>query len=163
MPEGSDIPYRDILDRIKYEDEHQDHTKDSLTPDQKTEIALFHSIKQDPYYRHYIYNSTRVLTEDHDDTNLTFPDGPYPTMLNDHVKFDRINIYDFRRDLPQKERLSKLDKKGCAWGFGKRKTSKAVVRLKPGNGTIKINGKSMLDYFHLPSQRFRILLPLSMT
>jgi len=33
MPESTDIPYRDILDRIKYEDEHQDHTKDSLTAD----------------------------------------------------------------------------------------------------------------------------------
>ena len=53
--------------------------------------------------------------------------------------------------MPQKEREPKLDKKGCAWGFGKRKTSRAIVRVKPGKGTITINGKPMLEYFHLPS------------
>lgn len=56
-----------------------------------------------------------------------------------------------------------MDGSGAAWGFGKRKTSKAVVRVKPGKGTININGKSMLDYFMLADQRYKILLPLSMT
>jgi hypothetical protein len=101
--------------------------------------------------------------EDLDDQNLAFPHGPYPQMLQDHVKFDRINLYDLRRALPTKDRETKLDKNGCAWGFGKRKTSRAFVRIKPGKGTININGMSMLDYFHLPSQRYRILLPLSLT
>ena len=91
------------------------------------------------------------------------PEKPLTDMLNDYVKFDRINLYDFRRALPTKEREAKLDKFGCAWGFGKRKTSRAVVRIKPGRGTININGVNMLDYFHLPSQRYRILLPLSLT
>lgn len=43
MPEGGDTPYRDILDRIKYEDSRTDYS--ILTPDQRTEISLFHSFK----------------------------------------------------------------------------------------------------------------------
>lgn len=62
-----------------------------------------------------------------------------------------------------KERESKLDKNGASWGFGKRKSSKAVVRIKPGKGTIKINGMSMIDYFLMPSQRYRMLMPLIVT
>ena len=85
------------------------------------------------------------------------------TNIYDHVKFDHINLYDFRRALPQKERLPKLDKNGCAWGYGKRKTAKAVARVKPGKGTININGMNILDYFHQPSQRYRMLLPLTIT
>lgn len=79
------------------------------------------------------------MEDDMDDSLVTFPHGPYPEMLNDFAKFDRINLYDFRRALPQKERSAKLDKNGCAWGYGKRKTSIAVVRVKPGRGTITIN------------------------
>lgn len=98
-----------------------------------------------------------------DDTFSSFPDPQQNHMLYDVPKFDRINIYDFRRALPQKERESKLDSKGCAWGFGKRKRSQAIVRVKPGKGTININGMSMLEYFHMASQRYRILLPLTLT
>ena len=66
-------------------------------------------------------------------------------------KFDRINLYDFRRALPMKDREAKLDSTGAAWGSGKRKTSRAVARVKPGKGTININGMPMLEYFVLPS------------
>lgn len=45
MPEGVDTPYRDILDRIKYEDERTDYSQKALTADQRTEMALFHSFK----------------------------------------------------------------------------------------------------------------------
>jgi hypothetical protein len=45
MPEGVDTPYRDILDRIKYEDERTDYSAKTLTADQRTEMALFHSFK----------------------------------------------------------------------------------------------------------------------
>jgi len=57
LPEGADTPYRDILDRVKYEDSRTDYS--ILTPDQRTEISLFHSFKQDPFYKHYLYNHLR--------------------------------------------------------------------------------------------------------
>ena len=161
--EGQDTPYRDILDRIKYEDSRTDHSYQALTPEEKTEIALFHSFKQDPFFKHFLYNHLRQFAEDADEGVLNFPEGPFTKNVTDHAKFDRINLYDFRRALPQKEREAKLDGSGAAWGFGKRKTSRAVVRVKPGKGVININGMSMLDYFQLPSQRYRILLPLMIT
>ena len=94
---------------------------------------------------------------------MNFPTGPNMEMLNDFVKFDRINLFDFRRALPQKDREAKLDKNGCAWGHGKRKSANANVRVKAGKGVININGVNILDYFHLPSQRHKILLPLTLT
>jgi hypothetical protein len=65
------------------------------------------------------------------------------------VKFDRINLYDFRRAIPQKEKVSVLDRNGYAWGFGKRKTSRVVARVKPGNGSVHVNGKPLHLYFHI--------------
>lgn len=116
------------------------------------EIALFHSMKQDPFFKHYLYNHMRQFAEHSDDTMLNFASGGgFDDKVYDHVKFDRINVYDFRRQLPQQEREPIIDSKGHAWGYGKRKASKSVVRLKPGNGKITINGMPMLSYFHYPS------------
>ena len=86
-----------------------------------------------------------------DEGVLNFPEGPYTKDVGDVPKFDRINLYDFRRALPQKDREAKLDANGASWGFGKRKTSHSVARVKPGKGVININGKNMLDYFTLAS------------
>jgi small subunit ribosomal protein S9 len=161
LPDFEDIPYRDILDRIKYADERTDYS--TLTGEQRSEIALFHSFKQDPFFKHFLKNHLRQFAEDIDEGVLNFPDGPYTKSISDTAKFERINLYDFRRALPQKEREAKLDSTGAAWGFGKRKTSRAVVRVKPGKGAITVNGMPMLDYFSVPSQRYIILLPLMIT
>lgn len=161
MPEDIDTPYRDILERIRYEDSRTDNS--TMTKDEQKEVALFHSLKQDPYFKHFLHNHLRQFAEDIDEGILNFPEGPFTKQVTDIPKFDRINLYDFRRALPQKEREASLDGSGAAWGFGKRKTSRAVVRVKPGKGTIHINGMPMLDYFTMPSQRYRILLPLMIT
>jgi hypothetical protein len=59
LPEDMDTPMRDILDRIKHEDERTDYSRGSLSQEQKTEIALFHSFKQDPFFKHFLYNHMR--------------------------------------------------------------------------------------------------------
>ncbi len=41
----------------------------------------------------------------------------------------------------------KLDRNGVAIGTGRRKTSVARVRLKPGNGATSINGRRLEEYF----------------
>ena len=41
---------------------------------------------------------------------------------------------------------SQIKNKAVYWGTGRRKTSVARVRLIPGNGQIKINGRSGDDY-----------------
>lgn len=100
-----------------------------------------------------------------EDTRLatTFPHGPHDVDPDDFIKFDRINLFDLRRTLPRKDRQPKLDKDGKSWGSGKRKTSTAVANVQAGNGKITVNGKPLTQYFFMPSQRHRILLPLTIT
>jgi small subunit ribosomal protein S9 len=45
-------------------------------------------------------------------------------------------------------------------GTGRRKTAVASVRLRPGKGTVTVNGKKFEEYFTLPLQRQAVLAPL---
>lgn len=49
------------------------------------------------------------------------------------------------------------------YGTGKRKTSIARVYLRPGNGQIIVNKKSLEDYFGDESNRYLVLQPLELT
>jgi small subunit ribosomal protein S9 len=46
-------------------------------------------------------------------------------------------------------------------GTGRRKTAVASVRLRPGKGTVLVNGKKFEEYFTLPLQRQAVLSPLT--
>jgi small subunit ribosomal protein S9 len=46
------------------------------------------------------------------------------------------------------------------WGTGRRKNAVARVRVAPGTGVIKVNGRGFEQYFPMPTQRQRILEPL---
>ncbi len=48
-------------------------------------------------------------------------------------------------------------------GTGRRKTSVARVRLRPGTGNVTINGRGLEDYFHNLKQRNAVLAPLEQT
>jgi small subunit ribosomal protein S9 len=45
-------------------------------------------------------------------------------------------------------------------GTGRRKTAVASVRLRPGKGTVLVNGKKFEEYFTLALQRQAVLSPL---
>ena len=49
------------------------------------------------------------------------------------------------------------------WGTGRRKTSVARVRLKPGSGKFQVNGKEMKAYFTIERQQVLALSPLAAT
>ncbi len=49
------------------------------------------------------------------------------------------------------------------YGTGKRKTAVARVFLRPGNGQIRINRKSLEDYFGDGTHRYLVLQPLKLT
>ena len=49
------------------------------------------------------------------------------------------------------------------YGTGKRKTSVARVFLRPGNGQIRINRKSLEDYFGDGTHRYLVRQPLELT
>ncbi|MEM1225084.1 MAG: 30S ribosomal protein S9 [Planctomycetota bacterium] len=46
---------------------------------------------------------------------------------------------------------------GDALGTGRRKSSVARVRVRPGDGTIKVNGKSLEDFFVNDQHRYSII------
>lgn len=57
----------------------------------------------------------------------------------------------------------KIDAQGRAYATGKRKNAIARVWLKPGKGTITINGRDQETYFARPVLRMMIAQPLSVS
>jgi len=49
------------------------------------------------------------------------------------------------------------------YGTGRRKTATARVFLKPGSGEMRVNGRSLDDYFHNPTLRMIVKQPLLIT
>lgn len=39
----------------------------------------------------------------------------------------------------------------------------AVARVRPGNGKIRVNGKPLLQYFHMATQRWRMIKPIAVS
>lgn len=48
-------------------------------------------------------------------------------------------------------------------GTGRRKTSVARVRVRPGSGNVVVNGRTLEEYFHNLKQRNALLAPLEQT
>jgi small subunit ribosomal protein S9 len=60
--------------------------------------------------------------------------------------------------------MSKVDQKtGEALGTGRRKSSVAQVRIKPGTGALLINGRSLEDYFPVVKDQRSVLDVLTAT
>ena len=56
--------------------------------------------------------------------------------------------------------VQKLDKQGRAYATGKRKDAVARVWIKPGNGTVVVNGRTIESYFARPVLRMILRQPL---
>lgn len=54
-------------------------------------------------------------------------------------------------------------KGGFIWGTGRRKTSVARVRIKPGKGELKINKRDLNHYFTRPQDVNNVIAPLKAT
>ncbi len=61
---------------------------------------------------------------------------------------------------PEHKAAAKLDKGGYYWGLGRRKSSVARVRIKPGEGKLLVNKKQLNDYFAREQDRQSVLAPL---
>jgi small subunit ribosomal protein S9 len=59
--------------------------------------------------------------------------------------------------------VQKIDAQGRAYATGKRKNAIARVWIKPGKGTITINGRDQEVYFARPVLRMMIAQPLEVT
>jgi len=62
---------------------------------------------------------------------------------------------------PQTQAKKGPDKGGFFWGVGRRKSSVARVRLKPGEGKLIVNDKELANYFKLESYRRMVQAPLA--
>ncbi len=58
------------------------------------------------------------------------------------------------------ERRTKPDMGGFIWGTGRRKSSVARVRIKPGSGKLLVNKKTVDDYFPRLQDRNAVVAPL---
>ena len=66
-----------------------------------------------------------------------------------------------KRAKPSPEPAKKWpDKGGFYWGTGRRKSSVARVRIKPGDGKLLINKRELSDYFTREQDRKLVLAPL---
>jgi small subunit ribosomal protein S9 len=61
---------------------------------------------------------------------------------------------------PARKPAKEPDKGGYYWGTGRRKSSVARVRIKPGNGKMLINKKQLSDYFTREQDKKAVLAPL---
>jgi len=57
-------------------------------------------------------------------------------------------------------KAAKVDKGGYHWGTGRRKTSVARVRIRPGDGKVIVNKKQLSDYFARGQDQEAVLSPL---
>jgi len=65
---------------------------------------------------------------------------------------------------PAEQPVSKgPDKGGFYWGTGRRKTSVARVRIKPGDGKLVINKRQLTEYFKTDQDRSAVIGPLVAT
>ncbi|KAM9994226.1 hypothetical protein ACTFIZ_005538 [Dictyostelium cf. discoideum] len=74
---------------------------------------------------------------------------------------DNTRFSPFRPVRPKIQKTSIID--GASSGYSKRKRSRAVVTIQPGNGSILINGRTLLDYFPSISYRDNVIQPLVIT
>ncbi len=66
-----------------------------------------------------------------------------------------------KKPQPSTEPAKKVpDKGGFYWGTGRRKSSVARVRIKPGSGKLLINKKALEEYFRREQDRNAVLAPL---
>ena len=62
--------------------------------------------------------------------------------------------------LPETGKKKGPDKGGFWWGTGRRKSSVARVRIKPGSGKLQVNKKDLDAYFRREQDRRAVLAPL---
>lgn len=61
---------------------------------------------------------------------------------------------------PARKPVKKPDKGSFYWGTGRRKSSVARVRIKPGEGKLLINKRELSDYFAREQDKKAVLAPL---
>ncbi len=78
---------------------------------------------------------------------------------NSGVKVDIGSAAPVAKEAPKPAKKGP-DKGGFYWGTGRRKSSVARVRIRPGDGKLLINKRELKDYFSLEPDRQAVRAPL---
>ena len=62
---------KEIFEEVKFNDEMRDHSIETLTPEEHKEIALYHSYKQDPFFKHHLRTWLARQAEDVNNAAIT--------------------------------------------------------------------------------------------
>ena len=57
----------EIMKRVEEENAARDNSYAALNEEEKSELSLFHSLKQDPYYKHHIKHWMRHRADELND------------------------------------------------------------------------------------------------
>ncbi|MCF7975812.1 MAG: 30S ribosomal protein S9 [Phycisphaerae bacterium] len=80
------------------------------------------------------------------------------------VQGESLNIETIQPEVPKAApavaRKTVADRGGFWWGTGRRKSSVARVRIKPGSGKLMVNRKELTDYFRRVQDQNNVLAPL---
>ena len=131
----------------------------SLNEEEKMEIEVFKTMKRDPYFKHYIENCLWENSEQWNEVVSNYLQLFTGTKYQETIPYQDINFPAQATEGADVWRW-RFTPNGLAYGAAKWKSCKAVCFLKPGDGKITINGKSMINYFLDPWQRWRIMRPL---
>ena len=55
---------REIIQEVEFNDQKRDNSLDGLTSEERMEISLFHSLKQDPFYKHHLRTHLAKIAEE---------------------------------------------------------------------------------------------------
>ena len=75
-----------------------------------------------------------------------------PSVLGNEVASTPVTAATNKKSIP--------DKGGFIWGVGRRKSSVARVRLKPGTGQLKVNNRELKEYFVAEKDQSSVMAPL---
>jgi len=76
------------------------------------------------------------------------------------TKTDKLNV-NVSAQTKKASSPASESKSGYWWGTGRRKSSVARVRIKPGDGKLLVNKKELKDYFVREQDRKAVLAPLA--
>ncbi|MHC4623643.1 MAG: 30S ribosomal protein S9 [Planctomycetota bacterium] len=80
---------------------------------------------------------------------------------NDSPVADQNDTLEVQAPAPAAQPVKKeAGKGGYYWGTGRRKSSVARVRIKPGDGKLLVNKRTLEDYFRRDQDRLAIMAPL---
>jgi small subunit ribosomal protein S9 len=129
---------------------------------QSTAVEAYSAMRGDEGYAHFLSNHLKYWRDAMSKENVTLDDLRVGSKFRFHSWERNISNSQERLRGPSKPK-SLLDEQGRAHTSGKRKTAVALAWVSPGTGKVRVNHKSLIEYFDIVEHRERVILPFKMT